>query len=264
MKKTIFILAALALIFASCSNSAGGGSDSNGHASTGTDDGATNGGSGEQQESGDNQNERLQGIDFIAEDYKYTLSAGQTVQIASVMNESYAIIRVESLNESVVKAHSEGGKFFMTGISAGTAVVKAIYRWNGLEDPTKYYWRCDVTVTSTSPGGQSQSSLESFLTGTWTNSEPNYQSSGTLVLNANKTGHITTYLRGDLLHNKDFTWRAYETRDARNQPVKVLEISGTNEGALDNTHIITTAANSFTLNGNFAFGMSNRTVWTKQ
>ncbi|MBP5447438.1 MAG: hypothetical protein J6X95_04980, partial [Treponema sp.] len=128
---------------------------------------------------------------------------------------------------------------------------------------TNHFFTCDVTVLGSS-SGQSQSSLESFLTGSWTHSDSNYQSSGTLTLNANKTGHITTYLRGGLLHNKDLTWRAYEARDAHNQPVKVLEISGTGEGALDNAHTITTAANSFTLKGNFAFGMSNQTVWTKQ
>ncbi len=264
MKKTILILAALAFIFASCSNSAGGGSDSNNYVSNGT--GGGNSGGEEQQQGGGNgggsQSEpTVTGVDFFLEDYKYSLNVGQTVRIASQM-QSYttprAIIKVETNDSSIVSVSGNQSQgFFMTGVSSGKTNVKAFESENEHD-----YLICEVTVIGSSSG--SQSSLESFLTGSWAHSDTTYKSSGTLVLNANKTGHITTYLNGGLLHNKDLTWRAYEARDAHNQPVKVLEISGTNEGALDNAHIITTAANSFTLNGNFAFGMSNRTVWTKQ
>lgn len=260
MKKTIFILAALAFIFASCSNSAGSGSDSNNYVSNGT--GGGNSGGEEQQQGGGNgggsQSEpTVTGVDFTAVNNAMTINVGDVVKIADSMS-SRTIIRVESKDSSIASVSgSQSGGFFITGVSGGQTNVNAYF------DQTNHFFTCDVTVLGSS-SGQSQSSLESFLTGSWTHSDSSYQSSGTLTLNANKTGHITTYLRGGLLHNKDLTWRAYEARDARNQPVKVLEISGTGEGALDNAHTITTAANSFTLKGNFAFGMSNQTVWTKQ
>lgn len=281
MKKMFLIAAALfaALCFASCSNSAGGSGDSGGQVYGGTTGGQTNGGEPANnggQQGGENtggqqgeQSQTVQGLDFTKIDYKYNLNAGETVQIAGVMSDTYTIIRVESLNESVAKAFSKDGKFFMTGVSAGTAVVKACFKFNGLEDDSRYFYRCDVTVTgSSSGGGSAQNTLTDFLIGAWTHYNPGAYgtSSGTLTLNANKTGHITAYLKGSVVHNKDFTWTAYETRDAHNKPIKILSISGTgsSSGAIDGDHTITTGTNSFTMHCNFGFGMPDPSEWTKQ
>ena len=269
MKKMFLIAAALfaALCFASCSNSAGGSGDSGGQVSGGTTGGQQGGENTGGQQGG--QSQTVQGLDFTKIDYKYNLNAGETIQIAGVMSDTYTIIRVESLNESVAKAFSQDGKFYMTGVSAGTAVVKACFKFNGLEDDSRYFYRCDVTVTgSSSGGGSAQNTLTDFLAGAWTHYNPGAYgtSSGTLTLNSNKTGHITAYLKGSVVHNKDFTWTAYETRDAHNKPIKILSISGTgsSSGAIDGDHTITTGTNSFTMHCNFGFGMPDPSEWTKQ
>jgi hypothetical protein len=291
MKKMFLIAAALfaAICFASCSNPAGGSGDSGGQVSGGTTGGQTNGGESPNnggQQGGENtggqqggQSQTVQGLDFTKIDYKYNLNAGDTVQIAGVMSDTYTIIRVESLNESVAKAFSQDGKFYMTGVSAGTAFVKACFKFNGLEDDSRYFYRCDVTVTGSSSGGgntnisqdtTTSEGLKNFLIGTWTCSGTsvgrNYL--GTIELKANMTGHINMTLGGDTIHNKDFTWTAYTTKYTNSQTgyttAKTLSISGANEGAIDGDHTITTGTNRFTLKDYLAFGMPQTTEWTKQ
>ncbi|MBP5448200.1 MAG: hypothetical protein J6X95_08965, partial [Treponema sp.] len=127
MKKTIFILAALAFIFASCSNSAGGGSDPNNYVSNGTG-GGNSGGGEEQQQGGGNgggsQNEpTVTGVDFTAVNNAMTINVGDVVKIADTMS-SRTIIRVESKDSSIASVSgSQSGGFFITGVSGGKTNV---------------------------------------------------------------------------------------------------------------------------------------------
>ena len=274
MKKMFLIAAALfaAFCFASCSNPAGGSGDSGGQVSGGTTGGQTNGGEPTNnggQQGGESQNETtVTGVDFFLENYKYSLNVGQTVRIASQM-QSYttprAVIKVETADSSIVSiSGNQSQGFFMTGVSSGKTYVKAFESENEHD-----YLICDVTVTgSSSGGGSAQNTLTDFLIGAWTHYNPGTfgTSSGTMTLNANKTGHITAYLKGSVVHDNDFTWTAYETRDAHNKLIKILSISGTgsSSGAIDGDHTITTGTSSFTMNCNFGFGMPNPSEWTKQ
>ncbi|MCR4925896.1 MAG: hypothetical protein K5917_06380 [Clostridiales bacterium] len=103
--------------------------------------------------------------------------------------------------------------------------------------------------TGTGQGGGSQAGLQdtatneglrNYLVGTWTCSDNGF--SGVITLNSDGSGHIDVKRsNGDIVHNRDFTWTACVGMMAS----KILEISGTNEGALDGEHSITTSADSF-------------------
>lgn len=211
------------------------------------------------------------------------MAVGEKVYLQEVIKQSqlimsnYEVVSGDDLIDVCFSGYrsDDTGKDFVLALQAGTAVVKFEFA-KETEYSKKYETTITFTISNGSSGGGSQGGsqdtttsegLRNYLAGTWTCSDNGF--SGTITLNSDGSGHIdVTRSNGDVIHNKDFTWTAYASKYTSSSMgltiSKILEISGTNEGALDGEHSLTTAANSFTMSGYLAFGMSSKTTWTKQ
>ncbi|MCR5046807.1 MAG: hypothetical protein K6A42_09535 [Treponema sp.] len=283
-KITIFVTVAAiffaALTIAACSNSSGGVPYVPTYAGTGT--GTTQGGSN--TGGGNNGGQQNSGETISLEaSYNSSMAVGEKVYLQEVINQSqlimssYEVVSGNDLIDVCFRGYrsDDTGKDFVIALQAGTAVVKFKFA-KETEYSKKYETTVTFTISSGNSGGGSQSGsqdtttsegLRNYLAGTWTCSDNGF--SGAITLNSDGSGHIdVTRSNGDIIHNKDFTWTAYASKYTSSSMgltiSKILEISGTNEGALDGEHSLTTAANSFTMNGYLAFGMPSQTTWTRQ
>lgn len=142
----------------------------------------------------------------------------------------------------------------ITAKTIGTAIVKMTSTENSSRSGD-----CVITVTSEGFDGKP---IENLLLGTW-----NYtgsSSSGTIVLNANMTGHITAMLQSKTVHDTDFIWNAYESKNG-STTYKYLTIKNADTSSLNGEHELKKlSATQFTLKGYLAFGMPSEMTWTKQ
>lgn len=296
MKKTLSKITTIALAaatifaalsFTACSNSSGGvpyiPTNQRTNPGTGTtQDGTQTGGSntGGQQNGGQQTGGQTISLE---ESYNSSMTVGEKVYLQEIINQSQLVMsnyEVVSGNDLVDVCFSgyrsdDTGKDFVIALQAGTAVVKFKFA-KETEYSKKYETTVTFTISSGNSGGGSQGGsqdtttsegLRKFLVGTWKCAENGF--SGTIALKSDGSGHIdVTRSNGDIIHNKDFTWTAYASKYTSSSAgltiSRILEISGTNEGALDGEHSLTTAAKSFTLKGWLAFGMPSETTWTKQ
>ena len=269
-----------AFTIAACSNSSGGVPYVPTYAGTGT--GTAQGGSSGGGNTGGGQQNGGQTIS-LATSYSSSMAVGQKVYLQEITGQSllmlktYEIVSGDDLVDICYRGwrSDDTGKDFVLALKAGTAVVKFTLA-KETEWSKKYETTITFNITDGSGGGGSQGGsqdtstsdgLKNYLVGTWTCSDNGF--SGIITLNSDGSGHIdVTRSNGDVIHNKDFTWTAYASKYTSSSMgltiSKILEISGTNEGALDGEHSLTTAANSFTMSGYLAFGMSSKTTWTKQ
>lgn len=283
-KITIFVTVAAILFaaftIAACSNSSGGVPYVPTYAGTGT--GTAQGGSSGGGNTGGGQQNGGQTISLAAS-YSSSAAVGQKVYLQEITGQSllmlktYEIVSGDDLVDICYRGwrSDDTGKDFVIALKAGTAVVKFTLA-KETEWSKKYETTITFNITDGSGGGGNQGGsqdtstsdgFKNYLVGTWTCSDNGF--SGTITLNSDGSGHIdVTRSNGDVIHNKDFTWTAYASKYTSSSMgltiSKILEISGTNEGALDGEHSLTTAANSFTMSGYLAFGMSSKTTWTKQ
>lgn len=299
MKKTLSKITTIALAaatifaaiaFIACSNSSGGvpyiptniGSNSG----TGTTQGGSDGNTGGQQNGGQQTGGNSSGQEnFTLEPYYYyTMNINDMAYVEDIIGLPVSYLSVEQKPHEIESGEgvvwTDGSN--IRGEAAGTAVIKVVINKDSSYDiktnkyGVTYETRLVITVVESAQGGGSQSGsqdtttsegLRNYLAGTWTCFDNGF--SGTITLNSDGSGHIdVTRSNGDIIHNKDFTWTAYASKytssSAGLTTSRILEISGTNEGALDGEHSITTAAKSFTLKGWLAFGMPSQTTWTRQ
>lgn len=172
------------------------------------------------------------------------------------------ISNINDISDYVESSNSTSGNILLTAKSVGTITVK-FNDWNdvdsnGIASGAKA-WYCSVTITA---DGFSGNALEYKLLGRWVYTSSS--SNGTIVLNADKTGHITAYLNSSKIHDNDFTWSASESRNG-STTYQYLSINCTETSSLDGSHRITDVrTNRFTLNDYLAFGMPQQTTWNKQ
>ena len=151
--------------------------------------------------------------------------------------------------------HPNNDIYTITAKGVGTTTLK-VSCWDNSDNRA---WYCNITVTSDDFSGNG---LEYKLVGTW--KYTGSSSNGTIVLNSDKTGHITATLQSKTVHDNDFTWSAYEYKSG-STTYQYLTLSGTGVTALDSDHKITNLMSTrFTLNDYLAFGMPKETTWYKQ
>ena len=281
---TVAAILFAAFTIPACSNSSGGVPYVPTYAGTGAGTGTAQGGSNGGNTGGGQQNGG-QTISLEA-NYSSSTAVGQKVYLQEITGQSllmlktYEIVSGDDLVDICYRGwrSDDTGKDFVIALKAGTAVVKFTLA-KETEWSKKYETTITFNITDGSGGGGSQGGsqdtstsdgLKNYLVGTWTCSGTSFGRNyyGTLELNSNMKGHIKVTLGSDTIHDKDFTWTAYTSQYTDPSlgwtTAKTLDISGTNEGALDGGHSVKTAANSFTMSGNFAFGMPSQTTWTRQ
>ncbi len=138
----------------------------------------------------------------------------------------------------------------LTASAIGTAIVKMT-----ADDNPSATGDCVISVTEE---GFEGSAIENMLIGTW-----KYNGSsctGTIVFNANKTGHIKTTLSGSTTHDSDFTWSATEGKSS-----KYFTIKGTGVSGIDCQHPLERITSTlFEINDRLAFGFPSKSTWYKQ
>lgn len=150
------------------------------------------------------------------------------------------------------KAIEISGKI-LTAKAIGTAIVKMTSNINAA-----CAGYCTISVTAE---GFEGTPLENLLIGRWVYKDSS--SSGTIVLNADKTGHITAYLGSTAMHDTSFNWSAKEEKSGstKRHYLKIENASG----SLDGYHTLEDVrSNRFTLDEYLAFGMPKTTTWYKK
>lgn len=186
----------------------------------------------------------------IATTTSYSMKVGQTVTLKPSW--SYGDDCTYTITSNDDGAVSLSGKV-ITAVNIGTAIIKM------QSNQSSSSGSCVISVTSEGFEGKV---LENKLLGTWVYKDSS--SSGTIVLNSDKTGHITAYLTSSKVHDNDFTWSAYENKSG-STTYHYLTIKGTGVDSLDGDHPITNIYTTrFTLKSRLAFGMPSETTWYKQ
>ena len=201
--------------------------------------------SGNNADDSNNNNDEINILD-MATTTTFSMKVGETVTLKPSW--TYGDDCYYTITSNDDDAITLSGKV-ITAEKIGTAVIKMTANASS----SAAGW-CTISVTAEGFEGKV---LENKLLGTW--KYTGSSSSGTIVLNSDMTGHITAYLNGSTVHDKDFTWSAYEST------YQYLTLSGTGVSALDSNHKITNLkSTSFTLNDYLAFGMPKETTWYKQ
>ncbi len=141
----------------------------------------------------------------------------------------------------------------LTAKAIGTAIVKMTSNINA--DCAGY---CTITVTAKGFDG---TPLENLLVGTWVYKDSSDK--GTIIFNADKTGHITTYLNGTTVHDTSFNWsvKKENSGSTKKHYLKIENASGNLNGYYTLEDV---RSNRFTLDGYLAFGMPKTTTWYKK
>lgn len=198
----------------------------------------------------DNENVDDSNILDIATTTSFSMKVGQTVTLKPSWSSGDDCTYTITSNDD--GAVSLSGKV-ITALNIGTAIIKM------QSNQSSSSGSCVISVTSEGFEGKV---IENKLLGTWVYTGSS--SNGTIILNSDKTGHITAYLTSSKVHDNDFTWSAYENKSG-STTYHYLTIKGTGVDSLDGDHQITNLYSTrFTLKGYLAFGMPSETTWYKQ
>ena len=181
----------------------------------------------------------------------YSMKIGERVTIADYFGDVYHVY-------TQIPDDSDVLEYLGNNIYEAKNVGSVIVRAKVWTEPSKTWW-CLFTVTANE--GYNGNSIEHKLIGTWVYKDSS--SSGTIVLNADKTGHITAYLGSTAMHDTSFNWSAKEEKSGSTKKhyLKIENASGN----LDGYHTLEDVrSNRFTLNEYLAFGMPQYTVWYRQ
>lgn len=190
-------------------------------------------------------NDNADALDF-AVTKRYKMNVGDTVPVVSEMDGVDVFYEVQG-NDRVVEVSNAG----ITALTVGTQIVD-VYAWD--ENFTKL-GSCVFEVTAEGFDGNE---VEYKVIGKWTCDD---DVSSYLKFNADKTGEMLVYLRGDKVQDCSFKWSAFK---ATTNGKMYLNITDGPEFINTSYEISFSSVNSLHLIGYLAAFADHETNWTRE
>lgn len=192
----------------------------------------------------DSGNGNTESLDFGVTK-RYKMNVGDTISVVSEMNGVDVFYEVQG-NERVVEVSNAG----ITALTVGTQIVD-VYAWD--ENFTKL-GSCVFEVTAEGFDGNE---VEYKVIGKWNYDDDNVSY---LKFNANKSGEMLVYFRGDKVQDCTFNWSAFKATNGR----MYLSITDGPDYINTSYEISFSSANSLHLIGYLAVFAPHETNWTRE
>lgn len=189
-------------------------------------------------------NDNADALDF-AVTKRYKMNVGDTVSVVSEMD-GVDVLYIVQGNDGVVFA--DNSTMIVTALSVGTQIVE-VYTWDDVK-----LGSCVFEVTAEGFDGNE---VEYKVIGKWNYDDDNVSY---LKFNANKSGEMLVYLRGDKVQDCTFNWSAFKATNGR----MYLSITDGPDYINTSYEISFSSANSLHLIGYLAVFAPHETNWTRE
>ena len=215
-------------------------------------------------------------VDF-SEKTTLTMKVGETIRYKPFLSDDITDIEIRDISPDNLITYtgwnvdSLDSAYTITAKAVGTVSFKLIRvdaDGNEIDNTYSPYRYCEITITSDDFEDFGGNTVEYKMIGTWILSGDNY--SGTIELNADKTGHIISYLNNTITHDSDFNWTAKHNDSYADSSELLLYFGNVSRSAdvdvIGGNHGIKISSDYtvFTLDEYLCFGMPKRTTWHKQ
>ena len=189
-------------------------------------------------------NDNADALDF-AVTKRYKMNVGDTVSVVSEMD-GVGVLYIVQGTDGVVFV--DNSTMIVTALSVGTQIVE-VYTWDDVK-----LGSCVFEVTAEGFDGNE---IEYKVIGKWNYDDDNVSY---LKFNADKTGEMLVYLRGNKVQDCTFDWSAFKATNGR----MYLSITDGPDYINTSYEISFSSANSLHLIGYLAVFAPHETNWTKE